>query len=396
MSYSGNSGTPGRLSRRLLLAVALLVLGWLVYWLRSPRAAMPGASGAPPPCPLLSATLHGTGLSRGSRVLGIVFEGRLEPVKGVGRITGQGWIPHTATVVAATESGVQLVAVPASGPPHVALLPGTVAACRRSSDWGYEMDALSISPGGRYAALANEGRLYIIDLKSPLAIPRQINTIPPGGSYPCAREPVWSPDGRQVLVQDTAGGELVLFEVATGTRRPLASTRGNPIAASWSSDPTRLASLWSKPPDFVPGGKVQRVHLPPAQVRLLDLERQETKTIATAPQMSMYVAWRPGHEEVAYGDAMRLYRMRTDGTALGGVGSHTGRFNQFEPSWSADGEWLAYVLVRTRGRAIVLHRMSDGKEWPVDCGRYEPGNLSWQEPGGSPAPVRGGKSAGLP
>jgi dipeptidyl aminopeptidase/acylaminoacyl peptidase len=137
------------------------------------------------------------------------------------------------------------VAPSSYGPPGMYVVHRTGAIVRRVSgpaDLFFPREA-SFSPDGRFIVAVDFGRqLIIVDLAT-LEVRRPLYTL--GEVW----FPDWSPDGRNILyMQNSPGGPdsagLMLFDVATATRRPLRGWGSAPVLASyarWSPDGRLIA-----------------------------------------------------------------------------------------------------------------------------------------------------------
>jgi len=356
----------------MALLAAVAVVAWHLVAARQGRSRAPVSS---PPCPLLSVQLYARRHLGSSPVVAILKEGRLSNVRAIGGVRGHDWVPGTRTLAVVSDDGMALVSVPAVGQIAVSPLPATAGACRRPAGWGGEADSLAVSPDARLAAFTCGGHLFVTDLSRPLVGPREIQASSATHPYPSASEPTWSCDGRSLLVLDTTDRQLVVYDVTTGGRQALSSTAGSPSAHGWSSTSRRIAYLWSPPPRV---GADHLVSATRTEVRVLDVATRASRTAASLRSLGLSLSWRPRHEELIFDDGGQLWSVGADGAQLRRVSGRKGGVTEWNPAWSADGEWLAYVLTQSSGDAVVVRRMADRREWLVRCGDYTCGGLSWE------------------
>ncbi len=137
------------------------------------------------------------------------------------------------------------------------------------------------------------------------------------------------PDGKQVVV--SYGGKIYRVDVANG------EARGVPFTAKVSQ---QVGPLLNFP---------QRIDEGPVRARLIQ-----------APAQS------PDGKRLAFSALTHLYTMELPGGTPARVTSGDGR--EFQPAWSPDGQWLAYVTWAHEGGHIVKIR-ADGKSAPQQLTR---------------------------
>jgi dipeptidyl aminopeptidase/acylaminoacyl peptidase len=127
---------------------------------------------------------------------------------------------------------------------------------------------VSIAPNGRFvvwseevpaaddAAKAPEPTLYFADAGAPSSPPRRI-TAGNGKDHPTERNPVWSPDGRQIAFLSEAAkkGQRQMYVVpaAGGTARQLTNVAFDLSDLSWSPDGKQIGFLFIEHPTRIAG-----------------------------------------------------------------------------------------------------------------------------------------------
>lgn len=157
-----------------------------------------------------------------------------------------------------------------------------------------------------------------------------------------AVEPSWSPDGTQIAYTFIApDGQMDIWTVDARRRnlQQLTDTGQYERAPSWSRDGQQIAYIYASDSERFPN------------VYLMRADGMETRQLTDRSAMDNIIAWSPDSETLIFESMdvgpyiQRLYRVDVAGgepqqlTGLDGEGSYAS-----QPTWSADGNWVAYVI----------------------------------------------------
>jgi TolB protein len=168
--------------------------------------------------------------------------------------------------------------------------------------------------------------------------------------------PAWSPDGRKLAYVSFESGKAVVLvqDVLSGERRPVASYKGSNSAPAWSPDGKRLAVTLSR--DGL------------AQLYLLDLDGDSLRRLTSSPGIDTEAVFAPDGASLFFvsdrGGGPQVYRQPVAGSALASAERITfnGSYN-ISPALSPDGRMLAYV---NRGSGFrVMVQALDGSAPPL-------------------------------
>jgi Tol biopolymer transport system component len=176
------------------------------------------------------------------------------------------------------------------------------------------------------------------------------------------RHPAWSPDGKTLAVDSGTGlkREIVLLDIATGTRTPVTSLDAFASFPSWSPDGNRLSfyvyqqgtlDLWTINTD---GSKL---------VQMTRSLASETKNQCTF--VCHAAAWSPDGSRLAYadGDQTRVFTMRSDD------GTDQLKASQDDPTGRSH-----FPMYLSDGRlAYVTEHINPGQSW-TDIWAVTPGS----------------------
>jgi TolB protein len=162
--------------------------------------------------------------------------------------------------------------------------------------------------------------------------------------------PAWSPDGRQLAYVsfETQKAAVWVQDLATGTRRMVASFRGSNSAPAWSPDGARLAVTLSQ------DGIAQLYTMAAAGGAPLRLT--SSNAIDTEPVYS------PDGKQIYFvsdrGGGPQIYRIGSNGGTVERV-SFSGGYN-ISPALSPDGKQLAYITRQGSAYKLMLQELDGG------------------------------------
>ncbi len=158
--------------------------------------------------------------------------------------------------------------------------------------------------------------------------------------------PAWSPDGRKLAYVSFESGKAVVLvqDVITGDRRPVASFKGSNSAPAWSPDGLRLAVTLSRDG--------------PSQLYLIDVDGGGLRRLTNSNAIDTEAVFSPDGQFVYFvsdrGGGPQVYRV----PATAGASTNAERitFNgayNISPAISPDGRTLAYVTRNNGFRVMV-------------------------------------------
>lgn len=166
--------------------------------------------------------------------------------------------------------------------------------------------------------------------------------------------PQWSPDGERVTLYEL-GGEVYVVDAGNGQGRTSPQSCTSP---SWSPDGTQLLCRASNPATF----------------RIFDAGSGALVQSITRPPSAVLPEWSPTANEIVYalldGNASSIWRLSLENEVTQILAA--GGAENYAPSWSPDGQWVAY-----QSRADS----ADSEIWIVDRNGQNRRRLTSTPPG---------------
>jgi Tol biopolymer transport system component len=193
--------------------------------------------------------------------------------------------------------------------------------------------------------------------------------------------PVWSPDGRQILyTRDLDGSGIYVINADGAGQRRLSPVPGMDTTPDWSPDGTKIVytRLLSPP---VPGGPP-----PLTEIRVMNADGTGDHLILGPTRFSIEPRWSVRNQIVfaslMHGSQLEIYRMNANGTGLVQL-TFTG-INS-DPRWSPDGTMICFGSDRQGGGYVNLFLMDADGHHVVQLTRFAPpaeaGDSDWSPDG---------------
>ncbi|PKO17751.1 MAG: hypothetical protein CVU39_04515 [Chloroflexi bacterium HGW-Chloroflexi-10] len=220
----------------------------------------------------------------------------------------------------------------------------------------------SIGRGGLAAFASNEAdgstfqiwsmRVYKSAAGELIAADKSQLTNNPGNKY----YPTWSPDGSQIVFSADSGDtenklDLWVMDADGQNQRNILTIPGDETEAAWSPDGKWIAFTTNSRADGIL--QIMLVHPDGSGLRRLSTDRQEY-----APE------WSPRMDKLVYvlpSNDLRYLWVRDPQNDFVDANQDLmfGRLKYFtDPSWSPNGEWLAYTRVEGRTQDVFLTRIA--------------------------------------
>lgn len=243
--------------------------------------------------------------------------------------------------------------------------PETVADTSR-----YDLIDPALSPDGRILVFTVERggfqELYRASATGGPAVP--LTNL--GALY--TRYAAWSPDGQTVLFASTADGDFEIYALELPTSG--AGEIGQPIPLTDNEYDDRQPT-WSPDGQFIAFAS-DRAGIGEYEIFVMSfLGSDPVCQMTNATGSSFYPSWSPDGSQIAFisnrGGDNDLYLMRYDGSAETLVTVNDGDWQDREPSWTGDGQWLIISSNRVDGPPSALGNVTsklwiltpNGGEW---------------------------------
>jgi TolB protein len=176
--------------------------------------------------------------------------------------------------------------------------------------------------------------------------------------------PAWSPDGSQIAFASKRDGDWDIYVMdADGTHiRQLTNSPGIETKPSWSPDGSRIA--------FDSGVDYNR------DIYIMDADGSNPEIVVRAD--GGWPAWSPDGTRIAFFGRLagnpNIYIVSIDGTNLARMTNNT--IDDWEPSWTPDGEWLLYVSGQVPD--IFILRADGSESYRLTQDRFEDWTPVWR------------------
>jgi TolB protein len=207
-------------------------------------------------------------------------------------------------------------------------------------------------PDGRLVAIASRGDGSADSEQLALvAADGAVERIGPSGAM--VRDPVVDPGGAWIVFAGTLDGhsDLYRLELATGDLARLTEDREGNFAPALLGDGVVFASSRDGDSEIYRMAGLD----PKAQLRLTAFHKDDWSPVAAADGTLVFLTDREG--------PVRLFVMGVDGThqrRLTSRGADEG--DELEPTWSADGKRLAYVVEHRSERSVRVRELATGED----------------------------------
>jgi Tol biopolymer transport system component len=198
--------------------------------------------------------------------------------------------------------------------------------------------------------------------------------------------PAWAPDGRRIAFtrnhEDTSGNTLGqwlhIIDTETGAESVLTSA-GLFSGASWSPDASQIVFCGRL---LAPDARIE------TQLFMISPSGGELRQLTTGWfYNSADPSWSPQGDRIAYSSnrdvaGSQIWLMNSDGSDSHRI--FTGLAYAAQPDWSADGQWLVVTGVREGSSALEVYKMRpDGSELTqlTDVPEYTKNDPTWSPDG---------------
>jgi Tol biopolymer transport system component len=200
--------------------------------------------------------------------------------------------------------------------------------------------ALVAGPARHVHARAGDGDLYVVN--SDGSDLQQLT------SHANSSSPTWSPNGRRLAFVRNQGAELVAMRVDGSGARVIASAKHYYQWPSWSADGKWIA--FQSRPDRGSSEQVATFIVKP--------DGRDIRQLTPGTSSEGFPAWSPHGSTIALSAAERLWVMEADGSDPRQI-THCRLpcVADFAPTWSPNGEHIAFLRQEAGGGAVRLYRL---------------------------------------
>lgn len=165
-------------------------------------------------------------------------------------------------------------------------------------------------------------------------------------------KPAWSPDGRQIVYQSDTDNQRAIYivDLASGSRRPLASSIENAMSPSWSPDGRHIAFTHLVGVDTSP-------------LFIADILSGTTREFAVKTSYVFAPVWSPDGQYIAFTDyesgiaEISILDVATGETR--NISNHATAEDR-DAAWSPDGKFLAFTSTRDAVAQLYIADVETG------------------------------------
>lgn len=304
---------------------------------------------------------------------------------------------HRSVLAKLQENGpIYFLGTAESGPSSLYAIDPDGTNLKHISLWGYP-GSIAVSPDAALVALSNgDGgefsprNIYVMKVDGTQR--RRITTVPEVDFRLRSLQedgPAWAPGGTHIVFASNrcCDGHSTMERYGLYVVRPdgsglraLTNVVASDMYPAWSPDATRIA--------FIRSESAFR-----SEIWMMDVDGSDPRPVVRNNRQNIAVAWSPDARHLAYATVIdqnedwQLRVVRADGTGDHLIFSCTDVCNSGGRAlgWSPDGQEIAFVILRTRGREIVLQIAfvsPDGNDFRIlDSHGVQPTDLTWTPAG---------------